>query len=136
MTGLAPGISFPAYRLPLAIAPGNRVTVAIGQAGAGVWTVGMKNESTGQAWVANAAYSGPAISAEWIVEAPTVAGAIVPLGNFSPITFGPLCISPQPAQGSPTRLVMVQNGQTVATPSALSANGFTVARGGATPAAP
>ena len=126
----------PPSLVPLAVAPGNRVTVSIIQAGSGVWTVGMKNETTGQGVVANVSYSGAANSADWIVEAPYVAGAVVPLGNFSPVTFSPWGLSPQPVQGSLTRLVMVQNGQTVATPSATSANGFTVVYGGATPAPP
>jgi hypothetical protein len=128
----------PPSPVPLAVAPGNKVTVTVFQAGNGVWTVGMKNETTGQGVVANVSYSGPAQSAEWIVEAPfdVATSTIVPLGNFSAVTFSPLGISPQPAQGSLTRVVMVQNGQIVATPSAPSANGFTVAYGSGTPAAP
>ena len=128
----------PLLLLPLSVSPGNSMTVAIVQAGAGVWTVGIKNNSTGQVWAANVPYSGPARSAEWIVEAPALGtvGNVQTVGIFSPVTFTQLGISPQPVQGSLTRWVMVQGGQAVATPSATSANGFTVAYGSATPAAP
>jgi hypothetical protein len=89
-------------------------------------------------WTATVTYTGPAISAEWIVEAPTTVGASAPdnLASFDPVTFTRLGITPQPAQGSLTRVVLAQNGQTVATPSDLSQNGFTVVNGAATPAAP
>jgi hypothetical protein len=128
----------PPIYLPLAVTFGNRVTVAIVQAGSGVWTVGIKNESTGQAWAANVGYSGPAQSAEWIVEAPfdVRSGTVAPLGRFSPVTFSPWGVSPQPAQGSLMRVVLIQGGQTVATPSLTSSNGFTVASGAVASAAP
>jgi hypothetical protein len=128
----------PAVPLPLAIAPGNEITVVALQASAGVWNVGVKDETTGLVWTATVSYTGPAISAEWIVEAPTTVGASAPdnLASFDPVTFTRLGITPQPAQGSLTRVVLAQNGQTVATPSDLSQNGFTVVNGAATPAAP
>jgi Peptidase A4 family/Putative Ig domain len=128
----------PPSLVPLAVTPGDRVTVGMSQAGAGVWTVSMKNETTGQGVAANVSYAGPGLSAEWVVEAPfdVRTSTVIPVGNFSPVTFSQLGIAPYPAQGSLTRVVMVQNGQAVATPSAPSANGFTVAHGSATPTPP
>jgi Peptidase A4 family/Putative Ig domain len=128
----------PAVPLSLPVAPGDRVTVAVAQVGAGVWSVSIKNETTGQGWSANLSYSGPGLSADWILEAPTLASTntIQTIGNFSPVTFSHLAIDPDPPPGSLTRVVMVQNGQAVATPSAITPSGFTIAYGGATPPAP
>jgi len=122
--------------IPLPVAPGNEVTVTIVEIGTGVWNVEVKNDSTGQYYSANAAYAGPGSSAEWIVEAPTAAatGAVATVGVFSPVTFTQLEVDP--LTGSLARLVMVQNGVPVAVPSAPSTNGFTVAYGSVTPAAP
>jgi hypothetical protein len=122
----------PPIRVPLSVAAGNQVTVTISQVSIGTWNMFLKNDTTGQTYSANEVYLGPAQTAEWIVEAP--GEATTTLSQYSPVTFTQLGVNP--SQGSLARLVMAQNGATVSTPSALTTNGFTVAYGSTTPAAP
>ena len=126
----------PAYRLPLAVAPGDEMTVAISSVSTGVWNVYVKDDSTGQTYSINQSYSGPALSAEWIVEAPysTLSQSDSTLSGYTPITFTQLQVNP--VAGLLSRWVMVQGGVPVSVPSALSSNGFTVDYGSVTPAAP
>jgi len=97
----------------------------------------VSNDSTGQTFTTDQSYSGPAQSAEWIVEAPTLvsAGTTFTLGNYSPaVTFSNLATT-----GAPTSLygvVMVQGGVPVSLPSAWVPNGFTVAYGSVVPTPP
>ena len=126
----------PAYRVPLAVAPGDSMTVAISDVSIGVWNIFLKDNSTGQTFSINQVYTGPALSAEWIVEAPysTSLKALETLSNYDPVTFTQLQVNP--VAGSLYRLSMVQGGTLVSVPSALTANGFTVGYGAVTPAAP
>jgi hypothetical protein len=126
----------PPSAIPLAVSPGASVTVAISAVSAGLWNVFLKNNSTGQTYSINELYSGPATSAEWIVEAPysTSTASVETLGNYTPIAFTQLGVGP--AAGSLARLVMVQNGVTVSVPSTLTSNGFIVGYGSIGPAAP
>ena len=126
----------PETPIPHPVTPGNEKTITNSQISSGIWNVLVKNDSTGQYYSVNAGYAGSGLSAEWIVEAPTVAatGAVVTVGIFSPVTFTQLGVNP--VSGSPARWVLVQNGVTVSVPSALTANGFTVAYGSVTPGAP
>jgi hypothetical protein len=122
----------PPIRVPLSVAAGNQVTVTISEVSTGTWNMFLKNDTTGQTYSINEAYSGPAQTAEWIVEAP--GDQTTTLSQYSPVTFTQLGVNP--SQGSLARLVMVQNGATVSTPSALTMNGFTVTYGSTTPASP
>lgn len=126
----------PETPIPLPVTPGNEMTVTISQVNAGVWNIDVKNDSTGQYYSINAAYAGPGLSTEWIVEATTSAstGAVSAVGIFSPVTFTQLEVNP--VTGSLSRSILVQNGVPVAVPSVLSANGFTVTYGSVIPAAP
>jgi hypothetical protein len=126
----------PSFNIPLVVTPGEQITVTISQVSAGVWSVYMKNNSTGQTYSINENYSGRALSAEWIVEAPGAAatGLTYTLGDYSPVTFSQVGVNP--VAGALARIMMVQNGTTVSTPSDITANGFTVAYGAVTPAAP
>ena len=121
----------------LAVVPGNTVTVTISELSAGLWAITVIDDTTGQTFTIDQAYSGPAQSAEWIVEAPTLiaANTVFTLGNYSPaVTFSNLG-----TVGTPTSLygvVMVQNGVPVSMPSALVPAGFTVAYGSVVPTPP
>ncbi len=130
---LYPALPFSA---PVPVRPGDQVTVTIGQVSPGLWNVLVKDDSNGVGYSVNQAYAGPALSAEWIVEAPwsVATQSVETLGAFSPVTFTGVGVNP--VAGELSRLVMVQNGVPVATPSALSPNGFTVGNGTVTPAAP
>jgi hypothetical protein len=126
----------PSVLVPVPVRPGDQVTVSIGLLSPGVWNVIVKDDSNGVAYSVNQAYAGPALSAEWIVEAPTSAATqtIHTVGAFSPVTFTQVGVNP--VSGLLSRWVMVQDGVEVATPSDLSSNGFTVAYGSVTPVAP
>ena len=126
----------PSFPVPLPVAAGDQVTVAISEVSPGVWDLLVSDETNAQSFNAEFNYSGPGNTAEWIVEAPfsTLTNSVIPLPPFTPVTFTNLAATPtgQP----PTRFVMFQGGQQVSTPSPLSANGFTVGYGGVTPNAP
>jgi hypothetical protein len=126
----------PPFPLPLTVSSGDQMTVTIAQEGPGAWNVVVSDDTTGQTFSENETYAGPAESAEWIVEAPysTLTQSVIPLATFSPVTFGRLGVNP--INGSLARIVMIQNGVTVSTPSDLTPNGFTVAYGSVTPGAP
>lgn len=126
----------PPFYLPLAVGADDQVTVTIDEIGTGSWNVLVQDDSNGQSYSTNQAYSGPATSAEWVVEAPTngATNTVWPVGLFSPVTFTKLGVDP--VSGALSRWVMLQGGAPVATPSDLSPTGFTVGAGGVTPAAP
>ena len=119
------------------VAPGDTVTVAIGQSSASMWTIHVTNDTNGQSFTTDQSYSGPLSSAEWIVEAPTVSssGTVTTLGAYSPnITFTGL--QDTGTSLGTTAVVMEQAGEVVSVPSTLTAAGFTVAYGSTQPAAP
>ena len=126
----------PSFPVPLSIAAGDQVTVAISEVSPGLWDLLVQDLTNAQSFNAEFNYSGPDTTAEWIVEAPfsTLTNSVIPLAQFAPVTFTNLAATPtgQPA----TRFVMIQGGQQVSTPSPLSANGFTVGYGGVAPNAP
>lgn len=126
----------PPVAVPLHVSPGDNVTVTITQVGGGVWNIDMRDQSNSTDYTTSATYTGPAISAEWIVEAPfsTVTNSIETLGQFSPVTFSGLGVNP--LTGSSTRVIMFQNDVPVSVPSDVTPNGFTVAYGGGTPSPP
>jgi Peptidase A4 family len=132
---ILPAPSTPIFSL--VVTPGDMVTVTISELSAGLWSITVTDDTTGQTFTTNLPYSGPAQSAEWIVEAPTMVsgGTTFTLGNYSPaVTFSNLG-----ATGTPTSLyavVMVQNGVPVSMPSAFVPAGFTVAYGSVVPMPP
>ncbi|MHB8313606.1 MAG: G1 family glutamic endopeptidase, partial [Candidatus Dormibacteria bacterium] len=119
----------------MSVATGNSITVTIGQISGTDWGITVTDDTTGQTFTTDQTYAGPLASAEWIVEAPGLNGAIETLGGYTPdVTFSSLGIT-----GSQTALddcIMVQNGVQVSTPSALDATGFNVAYGDVAPPAP
>jgi len=116
---------------------GDQLTVSISQVSSGLWTIRMKNDTTGLSWSIQVNYTSALSSAEWIMEAPGDAGSggITTLGQYSPAaTFTKLLVDgPQTTIDADQ---IVQAGTPVSTPSSLTPNGFTVQYGSATPAAP
>ena len=104
--------------ISLAVSPGDQVTVSISQVSAGSWKIAVTNVTTGHSFSTTQSYTGPATSAEWIVEDPTLAstGQIETLGRYTPnVTFRGLA-----ASGPVTAVVavaMLQSGGQVSTPS-------------------
>jgi hypothetical protein len=88
-------------QVPLAVAPGDSVTVSIleqGQ-GSGTWQISMKNNTSGQSYQTTVSYTSSESSAEWIEEAPAGQGGILPLDSFGSVGF--------------SNATAVDNGQTV-----------------------
>ncbi len=120
----------------VSVAPGDQITVTIGQRSGTVWTITLTDNTNGETFTTYQTYTGPGSSAEWIVEAPTTANGIqTTLAPYSPnVNFNSIRVT-----GSYTTLtecIMVQNGYYVSTPSPLGSNGFSVAYGSVAPVAP
>jgi hypothetical protein len=117
------------------IRAGDQVTVDIAQISGTQWSITLTDDTDGQSFNIDRSYSGPASTAEWIVEALTVSGKVATLAPYAPVvSFSNLGFS-----AGTTKLqevVMVQDGDQVSTPSVLSANGFNVAYGNVAPQPP
>lgn len=107
--------------------------------GNGTWTITLDDNTTGQSFTTTQAYSGPAQSAEWIMEAPEVGGRISTLADYGQTTFDPGTVN----GGNPSLVandggVMIQHNVQVSTPSNPDSDtdGFNVAYGSTAPAAP
>ena len=127
----------PPVAIPLIVAPGDQISVKVAELSAGTWIIDLSDNTTGQIFATQQSYTGPATSAEWIVEAPynSQTRSIETLGYFSSnVTFSNLAVGGN--QGPLTRVVLVQNGVPVAVPSDLTPAGFTVAYGSVIPTPP
>jgi len=126
----------PPHDVPVVVNSGDRVTVKIAETGAALWTLTLADDTTGRSYTTVQTYTGPATSAEWIVEAPTDmrTNKVVPLPSYSDVTFTNLGVVG--SEGPLTRVVMIANGVPISEPSPLTSAGFTVAHGSVVPAAP
>jgi hypothetical protein len=117
---------------------GDSVTVAIGQqAGTASWQISLTDNTNGQSFTTDQTYAGPADSAEWIVEAPTVNGVQTSMAPYSPvITFSNLLIAESESGISEWVLIDPYTGLQTSTPSALDTTGFNVAYGPTAPPPP
>jgi hypothetical protein len=117
------------------VAAGDTVTVAIDQLSGTQWGITLTDNTNGESFTTDQTYTGPASTAEWIVEALTVNGGVATLAPYSPnVSFSDLGFV-----GSVSTLqsvVMVQASAQVSTPSTLTVNGFNVAYGKSPPAPP
>jgi len=114
----------------MTVAPGNQVTVTITELSTGEWSITLTDDTTGVSFNIDQTYTGPATSAEWIVEAPMVNNTQTVLAPYSPdIEFTGLGVNG--TQNGLDEVVMVQNGVVVSFPSALTSVGFNVAYGDA-----
>jgi hypothetical protein len=114
---------------------GDNVTVTVRKLTGSVWQIALVDNTNGQAYSIDRTYSGPATSAEWIVEAPSIGNSIATLGMFTPVTFSGLVVDG--VQMSLDRLFMVDGGNNlISSPSALDQAGFAVAYGQIPPPPP
>ncbi len=76
-------------QVPLAVAPGDSVTVSIQEQaeGSGDWQITITNNTSNQSYQTTANYTSSESSAEWIEEAPSGPGGILPLDNFNSVSF-------------------------------------------------
>jgi hypothetical protein len=114
---------------------GDSISVNIRRVSGTTWQIGLIDNTSAQSYTIRRSYAGPATSAEWIVEAPTIGSSTATLGNFSPVTFSGLGVNG--VEMSLDRLFMVDNANTViSSPSPLDPNGFAVAYGNVAPPQP
>jgi hypothetical protein len=123
----------------LAVNAGDTVTVSLAQQTAGVWNITIRNATSGGVYTGTVTYASSTSSAEWIEEAPTAGkGGVVLLDRFGTVQFTNASAvkdgqTVTPAAAGALAVTMVNNktGVTLATPSALGADGasFTVTRG-------
>jgi hypothetical protein len=125
-------------QVPLAVEPGDSVTVSIIEqgAGTGVWQISMKNNTSGRSYQASVTYASSYSSAEWIEEAPTGSSGILPLDQFNSVSFSAASATQNGqtvdlTQASAQAITMLNgNGQPLAVPSGIGGDGssFNVAR--------
>jgi hypothetical protein len=118
-----------------AVSPGDQMSASITELSSGTWQVTISDTTSGRGYSADMSYSGPADSAEWIVERPEVNGTLSNLANFGTTAFSNAVVNGAgPALTSSEEIVMVSSsGTPLATPSAPSSSGnaFSVAYNGA-----
>ena len=127
----------------LTIHPGDTMSASVKNTSGNKWVISITDVTTGKTFSINKTYNGPGTSAEWIQEAPSSGGGVLPLAHYSETEFSKI----QMAQsfGSPANvtlqfpgraIAMVQGGKRVSTPSKPTGNSFNVAYGAKQPAAP
>ena len=131
---------------------GDQVTVSIARvSGTTTWAINLTDDTDGQSYTTDETYTGPGVSGEWVVEASSTQacnGTVVAGSDICQLA--PYCVGPSSSCTGPVsfsnisvggtetdwwQVFMVQNNATVATPSVLSANGFSVAYTGTQDAA-
>ncbi len=123
-------------QVPLAVAPGDSVTVSIAQQSAGTWQIAFKNNTSGQTYQTTVHYTSSLSSAEWIEEAPSGPNGIVPLDNFGSVAFSSASAvqngqTVDLSQAGAQPITMLNgSGQQLAVPSGIASDGasFSVAR--------
>ena len=123
----------------MTVKPGDHMTAAITNDGNGKWTITINDVTQNETFTTTQAYTGPAESAEWIQEAPTIGGHVATLANYGQTTFYDGTVNGmKPGLVMSDGGVMIQHRRQVSTPSAPDRNkdGFNIAYGAATPVAP
>ena len=123
----------------MTVNPGDHMTASITNDGNGQWTITITDVTQNETFTTTQAYSGPATSAEWIQEAPTIGGHVATLANYGQTTFSDGTVNGmKPGLVMSDGGVMIQHRRQVSTPSAPDSNkdAFNIAYGAAAPAAP
>ena len=125
-------------QVPLAISPGNSVTVSLLENSGNLWTINFRNNTTNQNYTTTVNYASSNSSAEWIEEMPTLAGgsSFIPLDNFGSVQFtGGYVMQNNNTlnilqSGAQPLTMMTSNGQSLAITSSLDSSGadFSVSR--------
>ncbi|MCF8568393.1 hypothetical protein LLE49_27115 [Alicyclobacillus tolerans] len=118
----------------------DQIVADISKKSDGTWTITMQNQTKGWTFLKNKVqYSGPQTSVEWIEEAPMVGYSVAALADYGGVFIHNCTVNGgnphlQPSQSG----VMVQNGQTVSTPSSpgLNGNDFNLQYGATVPNSP
>ena len=116
-------IPAPSTTVALPVAPGNRVTVSIKQTTPGLWSIVIRNLTTGKQWSTSTPYPSSMATAEWIEETPLLLGGgstgISALPRLSAVHFTNATVNGAPAGlSSAERMQLVDsNSHVLATPS-------------------
>ena len=119
--------------------PGDKMSASIVNNGNGTWTISITDVTQNWTFTTTQSYSGPATSAEWIQEAPTIGGHVATLANYGLTTFNPGTVNgAAPGLVQADGGVMIQKNKQVSTPSLpdSDSDGFNVQYGSSVPAAP
>ena len=122
----------PAASIPIGVVtPGDDMQATIIEDTPGTWTITIADVTSQSRFSSQFAYSGPASSAEWIEEDPTINGAQPPLANFGTTPFSNLGVSATDVNSTGvTPIDMIDaSSNIIAYPGNLSASGFTVTYG-------
>jgi hypothetical protein len=125
-------------QVPVAVVPGDSVTVSIDEqgAGTGIWQISINNNTSGQTYQTTVNYTSSESSAEWIQEAPAGSSGVLPLDFFNSVSFSAASAT-QDGQtidlsqaGAQPITMLNANAQPLAVPSAIASDGssFSVAR--------
>jgi hypothetical protein len=126
----------PPRTVPLAVKPGDAITISIAEQAPDEWLITIKNDTTGKVYSGVEQYTSTHSSAEWVQEAPSSGRRVLPLDNFGTVGFtgGSAVKDGQTvsiAQSGAEPITMIDStGQPLATPSSLAADGasFSVSR--------
>jgi hypothetical protein len=124
------------HPVPLAVSPGDSVTVSLTQQSTGNWLVAFKDNTTGQTYQTPEQYDSSLSSAEWVEEAPSGGRRVLALDQFGSVKFSAGSTvkngtTDTIAKAGGQAITMADRyGQPIAKPSALAADGssFTVTR--------
>jgi len=115
----------------LSVSPGDVITASISllNQDTNTWSIEINDTTSGQSFKKNVIYTSSMLSAEWIVERPTVNNRITTLANFGQITFTDCKATIDGKAGTinnfPSNRFTMQNRQNIelVTVSALSSGG-------------
>jgi hypothetical protein len=129
----------PASETPITsftVKPGNLMFAEIQKMAGDSWQIEIEDVTTGKSFTTTQAYTGPAETAEWIQEAPTVGGTLSTLAHYSRTYFDKAGLDGHlVAFTAANRGVMKRGPVQVSTPSKPDSDqdGFAVAYGSKTP---
>src|SRR3954469_20856777 len=121
-------IPAPSLSTPLAVKAGDVVASTIGETAPEVWSISLKNVTTGQSWSTTVPYPSTYATAEWIGEPPLTFGTsgagLSSLPNLGTVHFTGSAVNGANAALNPAEEMQLvdSNGNPIATPSAPSAS--------------
>jgi hypothetical protein len=128
-------------QVPLAVAPGDSITVSINEQGTGTntWQIMLSDNASGKTYQTTVNYASTRSSVEWIEEAPSSRNGVLPIDNFGAVSFSGATaidngqnVSLDQVGARPISLLNTRK-QPLAVPSAIGSDGesFSVERTGA-----
>lgn len=125
--------------IPYPVRPKDRIFAKISKGKGNTWSILLKNITRRWTFKKTTSYTGPATSAEWILEAPSIGGITTQLANYTKMAFKTSRVNSRNPLFTPNnRIIMIQNGRAVSTPSFPNKkrDGFSVAYGSKLPGPP